>query len=60
MFYFHLAPRSYRKVLFVLRDCHPSSGETLLDYYLRTYHHLIPDGVEFMEFNEETETVVTK
>jgi len=47
MYYFHLAPRDYRKVLFVLHDRRKKVGESLLSYYRRTYAHLIPDGVEF-------------
>jgi hypothetical protein len=54
MFYFHLAPASFRKVMFVLRDLRKSDGESLLAYYLRTYWHLIPKGVEFLEFDEKT------
>jgi hypothetical protein len=47
MYYFFLAPPQYRKILFVLHD--KRQGESLLAYYKRTYSHLIPDGVEFME-----------
>lgn len=54
MYYFHLAPASYRKILFVLHDKRRNTGETLLSYYQRTYFHLIPDGVEFFEFDEAT------
>ncbi len=52
MYYFALAPDDYRKILFVLRDDNPKKRETLAEYYLRTYDHLIPDGVEFWEYDE--------
>jgi hypothetical protein len=52
MYYFHLAPKGYRKILFVLHDKRKNTGETLLSYYKRTYSHLIPKGVEFFEFDE--------
>ena len=29
LFYFHIAPANYRKILFVLRDVHPKRGESL-------------------------------
>lgn len=52
MFYFHLAPEGFRKIFFVLHDRRKGSGESLLSYYQRTYSHLIPHGVEFLEFDE--------
>jgi hypothetical protein len=58
MYYFHLAPPGYRKVFFVLHDRRQSEGESLLAYYKRTYAHLIPDDVEFMEWDEATGAVV--
>lgn len=59
MFYFHLAPSKYRKILFVLHDrCDKRGGESLLAYYKRTYSHLIPGGVEFLEWDEDFGDVV--
>ena len=52
MYYFSLTPPSTRRILFVLHDKRRSSGETLMAYYLRTYGHLIPAGVEFWEYDE--------
>lgn len=52
MFYFHIAPGHYRKVLFVLQDVHPTKGESLAEYYFRNYSHLIPPGVTIIEFDE--------
>jgi hypothetical protein len=54
MYYFHLAPSDFRKVLFVLRDLRAGKGESLATYYLRTYGHLIPEGVEVWEYDEAT------
>ena len=51
MFYFLLAPEGFRKVLFVLRDFSERRNETLAEYYIRTYTHLIPDDVEVMEYD---------
>lgn len=52
MYYFHIAPQRYRKVLFVLRDTHTKRNESLAEYYVRTCSHLIPNGVSIMEFDE--------
>lgn len=54
MYYFHLAPKEFRKVLFVLHDRRSKDGESLLKYYKRTYFHMIPEGVEFLEWDEVT------
>lgn len=58
MYYFFLAPDEYRKILFVLHDAREEQGESLLAYYKRMYAHLIPEGVEFLEWNEATGDVV--
>lgn len=54
MLYFLAAPVEYRKILFVLRHCRRGAGESLATYYLRRYLHLVPTGVEFWEYCEET------
>lgn len=54
MYYFYAAPPEYRKVLFVLKDLRRGTGESLSSYYLRTHRHLVPDGVEFWEYDEAT------
>ena len=56
MYYFLLVPTDYRKIFFVLHDFSKKRGETLAEYYLRTYAHLIPDNVEFWEYNETQKT----
>jgi hypothetical protein len=53
MYLFLVAPARYRKILFVLRDFSPRHSETLAEYYVRTYSHLIPAGVEIWEYDEE-------
>ena len=54
MYYFLTAPSEYKKVMFVLHDLNIVRSERLLAYYLKTYAHLIPAGIEFWEYNEET------
>lgn len=52
MFYFHIAPPHFRKVLFVLRSDHPMRRETLAEYYVRTNRHLISANVSILEYDE--------
>jgi len=49
MFYFHLAPDRYRKILFTLKSVR--RGESLASYYVRSFGHLIPSGVEVWEYD---------
>ncbi len=58
MYYFHVAPSSYRKIMFVLKDLRRGNGESLTSYYLRCYGHLVPAGVEFWEYDESTGVAV--
>ena len=58
MYYFHLAPKEFRKILFVLHDRRNRDGESLLAYYKRRYFHLIPKGVEFFEYDEGKQRIV--
>ena len=57
MYYFHLTPLGYRKIFFILRDYSSKRNETLGEYYIRTYGHLIPSDVEFMEYDEVNKSV---
>lgn len=50
MFYFHAAPVSYRKILFVLK--HNRREISLAAYYLKTHVHIAPSGVEVWEFDQ--------
>ncbi|PKR55600.1 hypothetical protein COO20_05425 [Thalassospira marina] len=54
MYFLHLAPKQYRKILFVLRNVSPKRQMSLADYYVKTYMHLIPEDVEIWEFNPDT------
>ena len=51
MLYFFVTPNVFRKILVVLRDYSSEKKETLGQYYLRTYQHLIPDNVEVWEYD---------
>lgn len=51
MYYFHVAPKEYRKIMFVLK--HDRRQQSLASYYIHTHGHLVPDGVEIWEFNED-------
>ena len=51
MLYFLLAPERYRKVLCVARAFSEKKGETLGEYYVRNYRHLIPPGVSVIEID---------
>lgn len=57
MYFFAVAPKQYRKVFFVLRDVRKRNGETLTEYYLRTYSHLVPRDVEFWEYDQASNVV---
>ena len=58
MYYFLVTPPGYRKIMFVLRDYSEKRKETLAEYYIRTYTHLIPEGVELWEFDENNHRAV--
>lgn len=60
MYYFLVAPPGFRKILFVLRDMSERRQETLSEYYIRTYRHLIPGGVEIWEFDESNGEVIER
>lgn len=51
MYYFHVAPAAYRKILFVLK--HHRKDQSLAAYYLKTHGHLVPEGVEIWEYDLE-------
>ena len=54
MFYFYMAPATYRKIFLVERSVRKTTGETLLSYFLRTQFHMIPLDVEFWELDSVT------
>jgi len=53
MYYFHVAPTEFRKILFVLK--HDRRGLSLASYYLNAHEHLVPDDVEVWEFDTSTQ-----
>jgi len=53
MFFFYASPSGYRKLLVVLRDFSARRNETLGEYYVRSYSHLIPADVEVWEYDED-------
>lgn len=57
MYYFFLAPREYRKILFVLKNYSAKRRKTLAECYIQTYGHLIPPGVEILEYDPDTQGV---
>lgn len=58
MYYFTVSPPGYRCIMFLLRDYSSRRRETLAQYYIRTYAHLIPAGVEFWEYDEASKHAV--
>ncbi len=58
MYYFHLAPAHYRKNLFVLHSSHPGQTESLASFYFRACGHLIPAGVEIIEYHPDSKSVI--
>jgi hypothetical protein len=54
MYYFHVAPKEFRKILFVLK--HRRRDVSLASYYLANYGHLVPDSVEIWEHDEQSAT----
>lgn len=51
MFYFLVAPQSYRKILAVLANTR--RGESLVDHYVKRFEHLVPSGVEIWEISSD-------
>ena len=55
MYYFSLAPSDYRKIFFVLKNVRRQ--ESLAEYYVRLYRHLIPNDVEVWEYCNDTDRI---
>ena len=53
MFYFHMAPRDYRRIFVPERSVRRGQGKSLLGYFLRTQTHMLPPDVEFWELAGE-------
>ena len=58
MYLFLLAPTRFQKVLFVLRDFNEERSESLAEYYIRSYSHLIPGDVEIWEYDALESSIV--
>ena len=58
MFYFFATPNTYRKLFVVLRDYSAKRDETLAQYYIRIYGHLIPADVEIWEYDNDSRTAI--
>lgn len=57
MYYFALAPQEFRKIFFVLKNVR--GKESLGEYYVRLYSHLIPQDVEVWEYCADSDNAVT-
>lgn len=51
MYHFFAAPEDYGKMFFVLKDVSTKRHETPAKYYLRRYEHMIPNDVEYWEYD---------
>lgn len=51
MYYFHLAPSTLRKIFFIQKDTRRKNNESLGEYYVRNFKHLIPNSVEIWEYD---------
>jgi hypothetical protein len=54
MYYFLVASVDYEKRFFVQKDFSTKRNLTLLQYYLKTYYHLIPNDIIFYDFDLDT------
>lgn len=57
MYYFAVAPIGFRRIFFVLRDYSEARQQTLAEHYISRYLHMVPEGVEFWEYNETDRSV---
>lgn len=58
MFYFHMAPREYRKIFVVEHSTRAGHDESLMSYFCRTQPHMIPDDVELWEIDPESDQLI--
>lgn len=52
-FYLSFLPDSVEKIIVMAKSTHPRRGETLAEYYFRTYRHLL-GKIKVMEFDMST------
>jgi hypothetical protein len=57
MYYFLLAPASYRKIFFCLHHHSEKHRQSMAEYYIKHHSHLIPRDVEIWEYCESNQTV---
>lgn len=59
MMYFHTAPKSYRKMVFISATEKKGvrNPETFAEYYVRLHGHFIPDDVEVVELGSDNLSV---
>lgn len=55
MYYFNLAPKNFRKILFVMKST--LRRQTLAEHYISRFEHLIPSDVEIWEYDPEEELI---
>jgi hypothetical protein len=55
MYYFLITSTKQKKIFFILKDYSQKRKKTLAQYYIEKYKHLIPEDVEFWEYDENTE-----
>ena len=53
MYFFHLAPKKYKKYFVTEKDFNEKRKTTLTQYYFGRFAHLIPNDVEIFEFDEK-------
>jgi len=58
MYYFYCASPKFRKIFIVKYS--EKNGESLLQYYIKRYPHLIPQGVELWEFDEKKHKMIER
>lgn len=51
MLLFSVAPKRYRKILFVLKHVHERKRLSLAAHYIKNHAHLFPPGTEVWEFD---------
>lgn len=54
--YFKLMPDFWKKVIVMKKSVHPKRGETLAEYYLRTYNFVL-EGITLFEIDIDTKTI---
>ena len=59
MYYFSILKEEYLKIFFVAEHLRTKSNKTesLVEYYIRTRKHLIPNDVEIWEYNENNKNI---